>query len=114
MQVQYWLEVLLSNGVIVDSQVDLELTQMLLPKACPAPCSCCSSQCTPSRDNMLPLYLSVKRNGDAQALQQRTVATKSDRPLKGHRVVPLSKSHGCLSLHPPEHGMLACRGRQRM
>ena len=37
MQVQYWLEVLLSNGIIVDSQVDLELTQMLLPKACPAP-----------------------------------------------------------------------------
>ena len=37
MQVQYWLEVLLSNGIIVDSQVDLELTQMLLPKACTAP-----------------------------------------------------------------------------
>ena len=37
MQVQHWLEVLLSNGIIVDSQVDLDLTQMLLPKACPAP-----------------------------------------------------------------------------
>ncbi len=30
-QVKYWLDVLLSNGRIVDSQLDLEFTQMLLP-----------------------------------------------------------------------------------
>ena len=30
-QVRYWLDVLLSSGRIVDSQLDLEFTQMLLP-----------------------------------------------------------------------------------
>ena len=32
LQVRYWLEVLLSNGRIVDSQLDVELTQLLLPR----------------------------------------------------------------------------------